>query len=179
MKNMIIKELLKTDYEGYVLDFTYESDVYYDVIVSSLEHQINFSLVKKEFDQPVKKQFTGHLFEPYYEHAKAWGVFDEDILCGVIEINHEEWNKRLRITELLVLEEYRNQGIGIKLMQQVFDYFEQSDYRAICLETQSCNSKAIAFYQKVGFELIGFDTICYSNDDINKKEVRLEFGRIK
>jgi len=46
----------------------------------------------------------------------------------------------------------------------------------LVVETQSCNVPAINFYLKNGFELIGFDTAAYSNEDIERKEVRLEFG---
>ena len=48
--------------------------------------------------------------------------------------------------------------------------------RAIILETQSCNVPAICFYLQEGFELIGFDSCCYSNRDIGRKEVRLDLG---
>ena len=48
--------------------------------------------------------------------------------------------------------------------------------RAIILETQSCNVNAIDFYQHQGFSLIGMDTCCYKNNDLKRKEVRLEFG---
>ena len=48
--------------------------------------------------------------------------------------------------------------------------------RGMVLETQSCNVAAIACYQKHGFRFIGLDTTCYTNDDIGKREVRLEMG---
>jgi len=48
--------------------------------------------------------------------------------------------------------------------------------RMLVVETQSCNVPAINFYLKHGFELIGFDIAAYSNEDIERKEVRLEFG---
>ena len=48
----------------------------------------------------------------------------------------------------------------------------------IVLETQSWNSSAIDFYLKNGFELIGLDTHAYSNNDIEEKNIRLEFGFI-
>jgi ribosomal protein S18 acetylase RimI-like enzyme len=46
----------------------------------------------------------------------------------------------------------------------------------LIVETQSCNVPAINFYLKHGFKLIGFDVTAYSNEDIERKEVRLEFG---
>jgi len=48
----------------------------------------------------------------------------------------------------------------------------------LVLETQSCNLPAIDFYLKHGFELLGLDTAAYSNEDVAKGEVRLEFGRV-
>jgi ribosomal protein S18 acetylase RimI-like enzyme len=48
--------------------------------------------------------------------------------------------------------------------------------RMLVLETQSCNVPAINFYLKFGFKLIGFDVAAYSNKDVERKEVRLEFG---
>jgi len=48
--------------------------------------------------------------------------------------------------------------------------------RSIILETQSSNVNAIGFYHHEGFQLIGMDTCSYGNDDLERKEVRLEFG---
>lgn len=44
------------------------------------------------------------------------------------------------------------------------------------LETQSCNINAIRFYMHEGFTLMGLDTCCYSNNDLERKEVRLELA---
>ena len=49
--------------------------------------------------------------------------------------------------------------------------------RSLVLETQSCNDPAIRFYRKHGFALIGFDLTAYSETDVEKQEVRLEFAR--
>jgi hypothetical protein len=46
----------------------------------------------------------------------------------------------------------------------------------LVVETQSCNVPTVNFYLKNGFELVGFDVAAYSNEDIKRKEVRLEFG---
>ena len=47
----------------------------------------------------------------------------------------------------------------------------------LVLETQSYNSKAITFYKKHGFEIIGFDRYAYSNHDPENHEMRIEMGR--
>lgn len=54
---------------------------------------------------------------------------------------------------------------------------KESHARMLVLETQSCNEKAIAFYKKHGFEVIGFDLCAYSNEDLERCEVRIEMGK--
>ena len=52
-----------------------------------------------------------------------------------------------------------------------------SGARMIVLETQSCNTGAIDFYEKNGFEIIGFDMYSYSNTDPERHEIRIEMGK--
>jgi hypothetical protein len=61
-------------------------------------------------------------------------------------------------------------------MNQAVKNAKEKDARLLVLETQSCNMSAIDFYLNYDFELIGFDTAAYSNNDADKKEVRLELG---
>ena len=85
-------------------------------------------------------------------------------------------NYGLRITELWVSEEHQEQGIGHALIEMAKEQARRERRRAVILETQSCNVNAIDFYQHEGFTLIGFDACCYGNNDLQRKEVRLEFG---
>ena len=66
--------------------------------------------------------------------------------------------------------------MGHRLMAVAKEQAASEHRRAIILETQSCNTAAISFYEKEGFELIGFDSCCYSNIDREKKEVRINMG---
>ncbi len=52
-----------------------------------------------------------------------------------------------------------------------------SGARMVVLETQSYNSKAIAFYKKNGFEIIGFDRYAYSNRGPEEHNMRIEMGK--
>jgi ribosomal protein S18 acetylase RimI-like enzyme len=82
----------------------------------------------------------------------------------------------MRVYQFLVNKEFRRKGIGTLLMQKAVEASKTRGARMLILETQTCNVPAISFYLKSGFELIGFDATHYSNEDIERKEVRLEFG---
>lgn len=101
---------------------------------------------------------------------------EKEELIACVETCPEEWFNRLRVCELWVHENYRRQGIAHRLMAVAKEQARLERRRAIILETQSCNAGAIAFYRQEGFTLIGFDSCCYSNRDIERKEVRMELG---
>ena len=79
------------------------------------------------------------------------------------------------VTELWVADELHRQGIGTALMNKAKEIAKEQNRRAIILETQSCNVRAISFYRAQGFKLMGFDTCCYTNRDIEKREIRFNF----
>ncbi len=80
------------------------------------------------------------------------------------------------VTELWVSDALRGKGIGKRLMDKAKEVALRQERRAISLETQSCNTNPIGFYLRQGFELIGFDTCCYTNNDIGRREVRINLG---
>lgn len=95
---------------------------------------------------------------------------------AVVETAPEEWSNRLRVTEFWVDESLRGKGVGHALMEAAKEQARQEGRRVLILETQSCNVNAIGFYLHEGFTLIGFDACCYRNNDLDRKEVRVELG---
>ena len=63
------------------------------------------------------------------------------------------------------------------LLEKIMEDAVNSGARMAVLETQSFNSKAISFYQKNGFEIIGFDRYAYSNKGPEEHNMRIEMGR--
>jgi len=55
---------------------------------------------------------------------------------------------------------------------------KKSGARMVILETQTFNFKAISFYKKHGFEIIGFDRYCYSNKGPEEHNMRVEMGKL-
>jgi len=170
--------LEQSKWQDYRLEFHYISDNFYDVDISASENSFNVSFIIKPFDKPYEKMpdNTDKLFQPWWDDIQAWGVVDNDRLIAVIETAVEEWSNRLRVTELWIDDAHRRKGIGTALMNIAVKRAEDEKRRVLMLETQSCNEGAIAFYLAYGFSLIGFDTCAYRNNDLERKEVRMEMG---
>ena len=159
----------------------YSTNVIYDVELVSEPDGYRMSLKKKTIEDiithtPDEYDFPDKLYPDYYEHACAWGIVKDGKLLAAIETDQELWSNRLRVAELWVAEELRGQGYGHLLMNIAKEQARQERRRAIILETQSCNADAIDFYRHEGFDLIGFDACCYSNRDIERREMRVEMG---
>ena len=173
--------LPKEQWKGTILPMDYMSDSRYDVRLEESSGSMTAAFVLKKLAQPVmhsgeEYDYTDRLYEDHWEKAFAWGIVEDGTLIAAIETCPEEWSNRLRVTELWVGKEYRRQGIGHRLMSLAKEQARRERRRAIILETQSCNTQAIAFYRKEGFSLIGFDACCYSNRDMERGEVRMEMG---
>ncbi len=181
--NVEIIELPRESWKGVTIPLVTKSDSFYDLTVEPLDHSgCRISMVRKKSEQeivhtPEEYDFPDSLYQEHWEKAEAYGVVsDGGDLLACIEVCPEEWSNRLMVTELWVSDELRGRGIGKKLMDKAKKIAIKQKRRAVILETQSCNTNAIGFYLHEGFELIGFDTCCYTNNDIKRREVRINLG---
>lgn len=172
-------EIRKLDesYKGKQLDFFYVSEYYYDIQKTYHEESINFRFSKKHFSTPIEKRFKTTLMEDYLDNPFLYGVFYKEKLVAYLEMVYEKWNNRMRITNILVEGDFRHRGIGKLLMDKAYEVSNNHGARAIVLETQSCNFPAISFYKGLDFKIVGFDLQAYSNEDVDRLEVRLELGK--
>jgi len=180
MNNLIdnIKPLEREKWQNYMLPFRYTSYNYHDVEIVRCGDNFTVSFVKKLFAEPFvhNPDDTDKLFQPHWEKVMAWGIVEDGQIVAAIETAAEEWSNRLLVTELWIDEAYRRRGIGTALMNLALGRAKDEKRRVLMLETQSRNENAIAFYLAWGLTLIGFDACCYSNSDLERKEVRLEMG---
>lgn len=180
-----IVPLPKEQWKGVPILLKYMTEEYFDLEVSENADAFEAKMVKKKFETPVthtleEYDFPDSLYQDHWEKAEAYGIYREEdgkkILLACIEVCPEEWSNRLMVTELWVADELHRQGIGTALMNKAKEIAKEQGRRAIILETQSCNVRAIAFYRAQGFRLIGFDTCCYTNRDIERHEIRFNLG---
>lgn len=158
------------------LEDQYSIAAYYDLSIIHESKGWRTELSLKPLDNPSLRNYTGRFFEEHIEEPRVFTAVLGEKQVGWIELGYDKWNNRMRVWEFLVKKEFRGKGIGAMLMTWAKKVAKERGARMLVLETQSNNDSAIAFYLRQGFELIGFDAAAYSNSDIEKKEVRLEFG---
>jgi ribosomal protein S18 acetylase RimI-like enzyme len=171
-----IFELTK-EYNSIQIIFEYTTRGHFKAFLTNHECKFGVEFIYEDFKKEVKKSFTDTLVPDYLEFPKSFGARIGDDVVGYAVVNHEPYHNRVRIAQLLVLNEYRTLGVGKMLMQHAEDYAKSIKARALILETQSCNIPAIRFYQSCGFQFVGCDVTCYTNNDVENNEVRLELGK--
>lgn len=97
-------------------------------------------------------------------------------LVGLLDVEEEQWRHTAWVWNLMLDVDVRRQGIGRKLIEKTIIWAKQRHLRAILLETQSNNTPACHFYARMGFTLIGVNTLFYSNHDLEDDEVALFWG---
>ncbi|MFX0021795.1 MAG: GNAT family N-acetyltransferase [Candidatus Hermodarchaeota archaeon] len=161
--------------------FTYESEFYYDIKIQTISKRKGWkiNIQKKRFQTPFKKHVEELVFTNFLREAEYYVALNEDGLeAGWISISKQKWNNTARLWGIDVKKEYRRRGIGKMLLEYGISKAKEWNCRALILECQSSNYPAISFYFKNDFDLTGFDLIAYSNQDLEKHEVRFEMSRI-
>jgi ribosomal protein S18 acetylase RimI-like enzyme len=174
--NIALVEIEKKDAYLREIESKYSMSHYYDVSVCRESESWRIELTRKALDKELDKSYHGRLFEDHIEEPRVFAVALGNRQVGWIELGYDRWNNRMRVWEFLVEEEFRKRGIGTLLMKHAVEIANTKGARMLVLETQTNNATAISFHLNFGFEFVSFDTSAYSNEDIEKKEVRLELG---
>ncbi len=174
--SITLVELEKKDAYLREIKSDYSTSHYYDVSVLGESGFWKILLVRKPFEKTLDKNYQGKLFEDHIEEPRVFAALCENKQIGWIELGYDRWNNRMRVWEFLVEEEFRTRGIGTLLMNHAVKVAKEKGARMLVLETQTNKETAINFYANFGFKLIGLDITAYSNEDIEKREIRLELG---
>jgi len=177
-QQLTISELREDDGPFPQLNYSYVTDKHYALHLSHDRESWHVELSLQRLSKSVSKSSMGSLFQDHVDEPRVFVARIQRETVGWMELGLHRWNNRMRIWHLLVKEGQRRRGIGSRLIQHAVDVAKDTGVRMLVLETQSCNLPAIDFYLKHGFELLGLDTAAYSNEDVAKGEVRLEFGRV-
>lgn len=109
-----------------------------------------------------------HYSDTYYKNVEASGSFSQlayvngelagAICCTVETQGRKTWTKNVvTVATIGVLEKFRSQGVGSKLMRHVINTAKSDPCtERIVLSVHIHNERAISFYKKFGFEVTSF-----------------------
>jgi ribosomal protein S18 acetylase RimI-like enzyme len=83
------------------------------------------------------------------------------VIVGFIAAGFESWNRRLRIWHLYVSPNHRRLGIARRLYSTVAALGRQLAASHLFVETPNINAPAIATYERLGLQIVGFDSSLY------------------
>jgi ribosomal protein S18 acetylase RimI-like enzyme len=101
----------------------------------------------------------------------------DDRVRGFIGWGFETWNRRMTIWHFYLDRPYRQRGGGRRLMDAALDWARRAGALTAWLETSSVNQPGIAAYQRLGFEICGFDTTLYRGTP-NQGDVAVYMARL-
>lgn len=81
-------------------------------------------------------------------------AIDEDKIIAFlsIEVHHKD-EEYIYLDDLSVTKQYRNKGIGTKLIQNAESYAKDINIHKICFHVEKSNTVAFRLYQRLGYEI--------------------------
>ncbi len=103
-----------------------------------------YELIDTEFNKFATQNNVTCDYTPFYFVAK-----EDNKVVGII--TGHSYYQEIHISDLIVLEEYRNNHIGTKLVQAVENYFKNKNFENINLSTYAF--QAPEFYKNLGYKV--------------------------
>lgn len=117
-----------------------------------------YEIIEEEFNKFATKNGIVCNYKSF-----AFVAEEKSKIIGIITGN--SYYKEVHISDLIVLEQYRNKHIGSKLMETVENYYKNKGYENINLTTYGF--QALEFYKKCGFK-VEFIRKSKENPKLNK-----------
>ncbi|MDZ5609626.1 GNAT family N-acetyltransferase [Bacillus pseudomycoides] len=99
-------------------------------------------------------------------------AFMDHQMIGMI-ILKRNWNSFAYVEDIKVDKQYRQLGVGRKLIKRAKCWAQACKMPGIMLETQSNNVRACKFYESCGFVIGGFDFLVYKGSNEQSDEVAI------
>lgn len=100
-----------------------------------------------------------------------------DQLMGFIGASFNDRAKTAHITNVAILPEYQNQGIGSFLIEAIVRKAQFIEYKKVTLEVRKSNINAQALYLKIGFENVGLKKGYYFGDHEDAIDMQLDLSK--
>jgi [ribosomal protein S18]-alanine N-acetyltransferase len=106
-----------------------------------------------------RSMFAGELSKP---SSICLGAFEDEVLLGYLITSRyvDAWH----VMNVAVAPDRQRQGIASALLGRLFELTTDDDRRGYTLEVRVSNTKAIALYERVGFEQRGIRRGYYTDN---------------
>jgi ribosomal-protein-alanine N-acetyltransferase len=114
-----------------------------------------------ENGQRFSKNFLFNLWREFPEGFVVAKEGEKILGYGILK----KEKKQGLIFSLAVSPEMQNRGIGKEIMKRLIEIAKKENLKKIYLHTRETNFKAIAFYQKFGFNIVRLEKKFYSTGE--------------
>ena len=121
----------------------------------------DFSLLESIHKQCFPNYWRTMEFADMFMIKGAWAVICDNMGLGILRIIGDE----AEIITIATLPEYRQQGIGKKIVQSMLGLAKKQNVKEIFLEVRESNIAAQKLYLSAGFAIISKRKNYYHNED--------------
>lgn len=107
-------------------------------------------------------EYEGASLSQKGKNGLVFGCFDEACCKGLLSLMVMPWKKSLHITHLFIQQSARNKGYGRVLLEYAKQVGKEKGLCFLSVEVQSGNGTAVQYYQRMGFEIVGFESGRYN-----------------
>ena len=128
--------------------------------------------------EPSLDRFEAHIRDElnaqrFAEHMRTSDFFVVDAeggeVCGYVMIAHDpppidnDWSNPAELRRIYVDADRHSTGVAAELMQASLDVVRHTGHDWIWLGTNEANTRAVRFYEKYGFRIVGKRTFCVAD----------------
>lgn len=97
-------------------------------------------------------------------------------IAGYAIMRIHSWNKSWYLLELATSTEWKRNGIGMALLDELKKSSSSKGLRVVIIETQPGNSEANEFYGSMGLRICGYNDRYYTNRHENAEDTALFYS---
>jgi ribosomal protein S18 acetylase RimI-like enzyme len=140
------------------IDTGFQTDSVFELVLEARR----IELVERRLQKPITKRYSiKEVFAPWAGWKRGWVADDAGSVRGFAAVEHEPWHQRLVLWFLYIAPEFRRQGVGRALLEQVEAYGRELRASHVWLETSNVNVPGVRAYERLGYALCGADARYY------------------
>lgn len=171
--SFVIRDAIPDDVEACLsLDHRFETRIVWQMTIMPHDEAWQVTFREERLPREIEVDYTSDEFRLRLAlpreicYLVAAGKSEPDAILGYLTMRPDPVHKIALIQDIVVGREYRNKGIGTRLLNVARHWAGEHGAQHLMLETQTKNYPAINFCKKNGLAFCGFNDQYYRNLDI-------------